>query len=79
MLKRIICLFLGHKYFRVKFLNDYSILVGCKRCGHYYGMNKNVKAILPFDEEMEKMYRVVGIKGLKKYVNKDRFFNLITG
>ena len=78
-MKRIICLLRGHDYFKVKKLNEYSLLVGCHRCGHFYGMNNNVRAILPFDKDMEEMYRICGIKGLKKYVNQDKLFNLITG
>ena len=79
-MRRIFCLIFGHKYFRVKQLTDDSLLVGCKRCKKYYGMNKSVCAILPFDKEMEEMYRkVFHIRGLKKYLTKDSLFNLITG
>jgi hypothetical protein len=37
-------------------------IVKCKSCGKLFGMNHNVKSILPLDDEMIKMYRLFGNK-----------------
>ncbi len=78
-MKRIICLILGHDYYRVRKLKHRSELVGCHRCKNYYGMNNDVRAILPFTSEMEEMYRSFGCRGLKKYITNDKWFSLIRG
>ena len=81
-IKRLVCLFLGHKYFRIRKLAYMSELVGCSRCGKFYGMNHDVRAILPFDKDLYKLYssmKTYRLKGLKKYVCEDKLFNLITG
>jgi len=78
--KRIICLLLGHKYYRVKKLGYQSELVGCNRCGKFYGMNHDVRVILPFDKDLYGLYsKEVGVKGLKKYVCEDKLFTLTRG
>jgi hypothetical protein len=78
-MNRIICLFLHHKYYRIRRLGVKSDLIGCKRCGKFYGINYDVRAILPFDKEMYEMYKLMGKTGLKKYINNDNFFSLILG
>lgn len=81
-MKRIICLILGHKYYRVRKLAYMSELVGCNRCGKFYGMNHDVRAILPFDQEMCDMYASMvtyKLKRLQKYVCKDKLFSLFRG
>ncbi len=55
------------------------MLVGCKRCGKFYGINNDVQAILPFDKEMYEIYRLLGKRGLKKYITNDKFFSLFFG
>ena len=78
-MKRLICLLLHHKYYAIKAIACKSMLVGCRRCGKFYGINHDVRAILPFDKEMYQMYKSFGEKGLKKYICKDNLFSLILG
>ncbi len=37
-------------------------IVKCESCGKLFGMNHNVKSILPLDDEMIKMYQLFGNK-----------------
>jgi hypothetical protein len=81
-MKRLVCLLLGHKYYLVRVLTDNGKLIGCKRCGKFYGVNDDVRAILPFDEDLCNLYtslKTYRLRGLRKYITKDPLFNLITG
>lgn len=81
-MKRIICLFLGHKYYLVRVLTDNGKLVGCKRCGKFYGVNDDVRAILPFDKDLCNLYtslKTYHLRGLKKYITQDKLFTPFWG
>ena len=39
-----------------------SKIVKCFSCGRLFGMNDNVRTILPLDDEMVEMYRIFGNK-----------------
>ncbi len=60
MLHKIICYFLGHKYKIYRVFSSTSRQVGCTRCGGLWGMNDSVPAIIPWDGELEQLYRVIG-------------------
>jgi hypothetical protein len=60
MIKRLICTILGHKYRLQRVFSAYSRQVGCSRCGREWGMNDNVRALVPWDGELEQMYRDFG-------------------
>ena len=60
-MKRWICWVLGHRFYRVKELTSWSRKIGCRRCGRCFGMNDDVRAIIPWDDELEAMYKTIGI------------------
>ena len=77
--RRLTCSILRHKYYPIRKIGYKSMIVGCYRCGNFYGINHDVMAILPFDKEMCEMYERMGYKNIKKYISNDKLFNLITG
>lgn len=60
-MKRWICWVFGHKFFVVKRLTVWSRKIGCWRCGQCFGMNDDARAIIPWDDELEAMYELIGI------------------
>lgn len=72
--------FLGvHKsLYVVRKLKYTSRLIGCRECKRYFGMNDEVQAVLPFDEEMYDLYaKQFKLKGLKKYITKKTFMGFL--
>lgn len=75
IIQRIKCYFGFHKeLYIVRHLVGKSDLIGCKDCKRYYGMNHDVRAILPFTIDLCAHYRDdMGIKGLDKYITRPTF------
>ena len=59
-LRRIICAVSGHNYFVQRIFSPTSRKIGCSRCGMEWGMNDRVGAIIPWDGELEELYRSIG-------------------
>ncbi len=60
-IKRIKC-FLGyHKYYVAKELTIYSRKIGCKNCGKFFGMNDDSRIVIPWDKDLEELYKRIGV------------------
>lgn len=60
LLERIACALAGHKYVVQRVFNSTSRQVGCVRCRCEWGMNDSVKSFLPWDGELEQLYKDLG-------------------
>ena len=60
MFERVICAVAGHRYVVQRVFSATSRKVGCTRCGREWGMNDSVKAFIPWDGELEQLYRDIG-------------------
>lgn len=58
---KIKCILFGHKYFLIKRLTPWSKKIGCSRCAKQFGMNDDVKCIIEWSDELEEMYKVIGV------------------
>ena len=58
MRKWILCSLLErHDFVHMAALSDSSQKLGCKRCKKMFAINHSVRAILPWDYELEMFYR----------------------
>jgi hypothetical protein len=71
---RIKCFFGFHSLYKVRHIGYRSDLIGCRLCDGYWGMNHDVRVILPFDDELCDLYTSFGIRGLKKYISYKRLY-----
>lgn len=62
LLKKVICLFFGHRYVLTQELSKYSRRIACTRCNEMFAMNDDVRAVVPWDAEFHKLYEDQGIK-----------------
>lgn len=53
-------LFGVHKYVYVKRLGQFSHMLRCAICAKKFCMNTSVRALLPWDQEMEDFHRSMG-------------------
>lgn len=60
MFERILCAVLGHKYQIARVFSPTSRQLTCTRCGHLWGMNDTVRALVPWDGELKEMYKQFG-------------------
>lgn len=60
MIERILCALLGHRYVVQRVFSPHSRQVGCTRCGRQWGMHDPARSLVPWDGELEDMYRVLG-------------------
>lgn len=60
LLSKLICLMFGHRYIVAQEFSDYSRRVVCPDCRGDWGMNDDVRAFVPWDLDLEKMYRSFG-------------------
>lgn len=51
-----LCKLFGHKYTVIKEYSKTTRKVGCKRCKAVWGMNDCVKALVPWDGELEELH-----------------------
>ena len=59
-LSRIMCAVSGHHYVVQRVFSPTSRKIGCLRCGMEWGMNDRVRLIVPWDGELEELYRLTG-------------------
>jgi hypothetical protein len=57
---KAICAVFGHRLEVAQHFSRYSRRVICRDCRGDWGMNDDVRAILPWDKDMEEMYRTSG-------------------
>ena len=60
-LRPIICAIVGHNYFVLQRLTAHSRKLGCHRCGCAFGMNDDVRAVIPWSRDLENVYRIIGV------------------
>lgn len=58
MIERLLCALLGHRYV-VEIEFGTSRKVGCTRCDKHWGMHDATRSFIPWDGELEEMYRVM--------------------
>ena len=62
MLAKLWCWLVGHRYEVWQRFSHYSRRVICDHCGGDWGMNDDVRAIIPWSDELADCYRVMGHK-----------------
>lgn len=60
LLGRATCLIAGHRYYVLQEFGGGVRRVQCPRCGGDWGMNDRVRAIVPWDAELEDLQRWFG-------------------
>lgn len=65
-LKRFWCWLVGHRYYVHQRFSAWSRRVCCDHCGGDWGMNDDVRAIIPWSDELEELYRMQGHRILKR-------------
>lgn len=58
--QRIKCRLGLHWFYRKQQVSEASDLIGCACCGREWGMNHDVRGLIPWDEELERMYARFG-------------------
>lgn len=58
-LAKIHCAMFGHAYHVHQRFSSHARRVICLRCGGDWGMNDQVRALIPWDSELEALYRDV--------------------
>lgn len=58
MIERLLRALLGHRYV-VEIEFGTSRKVGCTRCGKHWGMHDATRSFIPWDGELEELYRVM--------------------
>lgn len=59
MIERILCALLGHRYVVQRVFSPGSRQVGCTRCRRQWGMHDATRSFVPWDGELEDMYRTL--------------------
>ena len=59
-IRRFLCAVLGHRYVVLRVFNPGARQVGCTRCNRQWGMHDGTKSFVPWDEDLEDMYRRFG-------------------
>ena len=57
---KVLCWIFGHEYQVAQEFEAWSRRVVCPCCHGDWGMNDNVRAFIPWDEELADMYRSFG-------------------
>lgn len=57
---RLLCALLGHKYVVLRRFSITSRQVGCTRCKCKWGMHDPTYSLIPWDKDLEDMYRLIG-------------------
>jgi hypothetical protein len=60
-MRKLFCLFGRHDYALVQKLTPHSRKIGCRVCRRMFGMNDDARAVIPWDGELEEMYRTIGV------------------
>ena len=58
-MKRLICKIFGHSFLRIRRINSSIEEVFCDRCFQEFGINHEVKSILPLDEELKYAHKII--------------------
>lgn len=58
-MRKLLCFLFGHKYYYVKRLSYTSRKISCGRCNKMFVMNDDARAILPWDDDFEKIYKML--------------------
>jgi len=56
MLERLICALTRHRYAVERQLSDTSRKIGCTRCGRSWAMNDDVRTLVPWDSDFDRLY-----------------------
>jgi hypothetical protein len=57
--KRLLCTLFGHKYYFIKRYTPTTRKIGCERCGRHFGMNDDVRCVVPWDDELEEAMALI--------------------
>lgn len=61
MIKKILCRIFKHNFKVIQtFKHVHVQRLRCQRCKKDFAINHNIKAMLPWDEELEELYRALG-------------------
>lgn len=60
-MKRFLCAIFGHQYASIREFGYGQRMVGCVRCKSRWGMHDGVRALVPWDGELEQMYKDHGL------------------
>ena len=58
-MKKLLCLIFGHKYKVIRDITPYIRELRCKRCKKEFGMNDDVKILLPLDQELKDAHNIL--------------------
>lgn len=56
-INRLICAIFRHKYIVLARFSRHERKLGCTRCGQQWGMHDKVQALVPWDSDLEDLYR----------------------
>ena len=69
-MKRLFCFLLDHRYYVWQHFSRISRRVICLRCGGDWGMNDEVRAIIPWDGQLAQLYEMQGHRIRELHVGK---------
>ena len=55
----VMCCFFGHKYRLKRHITPYLREIKCTRCKQEFGMNDQTQSVLPLDDELIELHRVL--------------------
>lgn len=55
----VMCRFFGHKYRLKRHITPYLREIKCTRCKKEFGMNDQTQSVLPLDNELRELHRVL--------------------
>ena len=61
-LRRVVCLFFGHKYTLTQELTPHSRRIACTRCRQMFAMNDDVRAVVEWDAGFHRLYESQGVE-----------------
>ena len=59
-MKRIACWLLGHRLHIWQRFGPHSRSIYCERCQCDWGMNDTVQTVIPWDDDLTKLYQTLG-------------------
>jgi hypothetical protein len=57
IMDKLMCFIFGHRYRLKQNINSYIREVKCERCQKEWGMNDEVRQLLPLDDELKEQHR----------------------
>ena len=55
----VMCCFFGHKYRLKRHITPYLREIKCTRCKQEFGMNDQTQSVLPLDDELIELHRIL--------------------